>query len=478
MSDLARQEASILGTLLEQFPDPVPPVIAKLLRHAPESFDDLRNGIIAKTIFDLSAGGKAIHPAAVLEAMKGADVQFAYVTSLQGIPLDCAALEAGDVWESYRARRAKGIAGEMAQDIDAHPAKAGTIIKAALSTLASLTEETTGADLWNRLQGRRFDIHARPPVVVPRFYVRGVPVSTPGNITAMSGPPKSAKTAANCAMMAAAITTEPDRVDCLGFNASNTEGKALIHFDTEQSIEDHFAIMERTTRRAGLVAPPPWLLSHCLTEFSISERRGLIFQALQNYGKEFGGVHSLILDGVADFVHDVNDAEEANGFVSELHAAAITHACAIVVVIHLNPSTEKTRGHLGSQLERKAETNLRLEVDGSAVVLWSDKNRKAPITKAHGPRFAWSDEHRMHVSVESLAAAREEAETEELSDLAKKVFKDHPSMRRTDLETTVKKVLTVRPKTAERRTNRMLELGVIEKSVAGLYVMASKQRAE
>jgi hypothetical protein len=39
----------------------------------------------------------------------------------------------------------------------------------------------------------------------------------------------------------------------------------------------------------------------------------------------------------------------------------------IVGVIHFNPGGEKTRGHLGSQLERKAETNLRL-----------DKVRRAP----------------------------------------------------------------------------------------------------
>ena len=42
----AGTEASIVATLLTEYPDSLPPNLARLLRHAPESFDDQRIGII------------------------------------------------------------------------------------------------------------------------------------------------------------------------------------------------------------------------------------------------------------------------------------------------------------------------------------------------------------------------------------------------------------------------------------------------
>jgi hypothetical protein len=42
-----------------------------------------------------------------------------------------------------------------------------------------------------------------------------------------------------------------------------------------------------------------------------------------------------------------------------------------------------------------------------------------------------------------------------------------------DLETTVKNTLTVSQKTAERKVSRMVELGIIKKSIAGHYSPAT-----
>src|SRR5262249_21949450 len=34
-------------------------------------------------------------------------------------------------------------------------------------------------------------------------------------------------------------------------------------------------------------------------------------------------------------------------------------------------------------------------------VVWSVKNRRAPITKDRGPRFVWSKEHNMHITTDA-----------------------------------------------------------------------------
>ena len=96
----------------------------------------------------------------------------------------------------------------------------------------------------------------------------------------------------------------------------------------------------------------------------------------------------------------------------------------VVTVLHENPDSEygKTRGHLGSQLERKAESNLRLQKDNTTGVttIFTEKSRHCHIPKGQGSRFRWDDESWMHLScptsaeekeVDRLALLKDEADT-------------------------------------------------------------------
>ena len=107
-----------------------------------------------------------------------------------------------------------------------------------------------------------------------------------------------------------------------------------------------------------------------------------------------------------------------------MHALAIEHHCPILAAIHLNPGSDfKTRGHLGSQLERKAESNLKLERDGDIIILFATRNRKAPISKDHGPRFQWSMEHHRHVSADSIGTIKHAANLEQLREQRDEAFR-------------------------------------------------------
>jgi hypothetical protein len=65
------------------------------------------------------------------------------------------------------------------------------------------------------------------------------------------------------------------------------------------------------------------------------------------------------------------------------------------------------------------------------------------------------------------AAAAREA----LFCLAQDVFKDRAAMRYTDIQVTVKKLLTVSDRRAERKVADMMRLSVIKHSTLGLYVI-------
>ena len=178
--------------------------------------------------------------------------------------------------------------------------------------------------------------------------------------------------------------------------------------------------------------------------------------------------------GASDFVADVNDPAECNAFVATLHGMGIERDCPIIPVIHFNPGTEKSRGHLGSQLERKAETNLRLDKENGITTVWGDKQRRAPIPKGTGPCFIWDEVAQMHVSTETRQSAKEAEKCEALTMLADDIFSNRPAMRYCDMVATVKERLKVSESTAARKVKELSRLGILEKSVAGLWTPSKK----
>lgn len=343
-----------------------------------------------------------------------------------------------------------------------HPIETEAAIEPKPITVASL------------LQDREFNPAIEPPPLRPIYTLAGIPISTPANLTTITSAIKTGKSAVIGAMAAAAMPHSKD-ADLLGFSSSNPDDRALLWFDSEQSPDDFWHCVNRALKRAGLVKPPQWLHAYCLTGVGCKRAWECVTEATNTATDRHAGVHSILIDGIADLVADVNDAQESNAFVAMLHDMAIQHDCPIIGVIHFNPGGEKSRGHLGSQVERKAETNLALDKDADeTTVIYSTKNRRAGIPKSHGPRFAFSTKAGMHVTVESRQSAKDAEKRETLLELAETVFASHPAMRRFEIEATVKKLLTVSDKTAERKVTDMVCLAVIHKTFGGMYEI-SKQ---
>lgn len=277
------------------------------------------------------------------------------------------------------------------------------------------------------LKARAFDPNKVPPPVRPVFTLGGIVICTPGNLTAITAQAKVGKSALVSAMTAAAMRPPEAEADCLTAEGYNAHGKALLYIDTEQSPDDFWHAVNRAKRRARVEKLPEWVRAHTIADLPAQIGRKALAIAMADYAELHGGVHSVIIDGVADLVLDVNDAEECNGFVAELHSLAIRYDCSIICVIHKNPGSDKTRGHLGSQIERKAETNLSMDKEDQVTVVWSEKQRRAPIEKKTGPRFRWDDELKMHVTA-SREENRPAAKVIELLDLAESVLKPGDSM--------------------------------------------------
>lgn len=463
-------EASIVGAMMELNGE-VPANLSRLLRCAPESFDDQRCGFTAVAIRGLRATGASVNRQTVAPKLSFNGAAVFLAAECNPLPVDLAEIEAEKLWGKFQARQTAKLLTEGGRAAMDHPEQAADIrahVRAALDNL-------DGDPLESRLAERLFNATRPPPEPATVFWIGTTGVCTAGNITTISAKSKHGKSAGIGAMVAATFAKED--CDCLGFKAGNPKGLAVVHIDTEQAPFDHHQLIARAVRRANAQAAPEWLRSYCLTGWTAKDIRASFRPLLQSSAKNFGGVLTLIVDGIADGAVDVNDPAESGAIVAELHALAIEFHCSVVAVIHLNPNSDsKTRGHLGSQLERKAETNLRLEKDANeTVTIFADKNRRAPIPKATGPRFAWSDEAGMHVSVASQRSIKQDAEKGTMRIEADAVYTaaGESRLRYGQIIEFLMKEVHVSESTAKRHLDQMIKTGVVRKEITGLYALRS-----
>jgi hypothetical protein len=331
-------------------------------------------------------------------------------------------------------------------------------------------EETTNPEkLLARLKSCRV-VYACPPEK-PRaiFSLAGTTISTPGNITAIYAQAKSGKTAVVGAIVAATIASEAGTVahsDCLGITASKPEGKPLLIFDTEQSHFDSWRAGDRAMRRAGVEEMPPWVFTYTLTGWSAAEARAAVALALDMHPTPF----AIIIDGVADLVSDPNDPKECNPLVAELHDHAIKADCPLVAVIHRNEGEQANstaRGHLGKQLMRKAESNVRIECKHGVSTLFAPLNRGGPIMEKDGVSFEWSDEHSMHRTVNRI-----NPRLAALDELAAEVFEGGQLLTWTELTQAIMAARKFAEKTAQKRVAELTHEGIVRKAGGAKYAYA------
>jgi len=185
-----------------------------------------------------------------------------------------------------------------------------------------------------------------------------IPVGTYGNFSFVQAPPKSKKTFFISLLSAVYLNDEINGIS--GDLKGNRQGKHLIHFDTEQGNFHASLVFKRPMEMSGNKIEN--YHTYALRQLSAQDRIDFIEYCLYDKleGKEVGVV---IIDGIADLCSDVNNIEESNLVVQKLMKWTKELHCHIITVIHSNFGTDKPTGHLGSALEKKAETQIQLELN-------------------------------------------------------------------------------------------------------------------
>jgi hypothetical protein len=236
-----------------------------------------------------------------------------------------------------------------------------------------------------------------PEAPAPMLAIGDKIVATPGNLIALSAQAKSLKSNFAMGLVASILAKSVIGLDAeiigpLGLAVKVRRAGAVLTFDTEQSKYQAWKLADKAWHRAsggpkGSAAGA--FHSYSIVSIALAKRLRFIEAAMERAKAACGAVNFVSIDGVGDLCANVLDSDESVALVGKLQKLALKFSCVILCVLHENPGagdTGKTRGHLGSELERKAESNLRLKRlgDNTTFELFAPRCRHGSILAGEG----------------------------------------------------------------------------------------------
>jgi len=199
----------------------------------------------------------------------------------------------------------------------------------------------------------------KPPLAV---MMNGAHFGSLGNISLILGKAKSRKTFLGTMLMAAALKNSTELTDIFKHYLPR-EKRRVVFIDTEQSEYDAKVVSERVLRLNNTEKLSNFDV-YTLRAASVEERVEIIEHILANQSD----IGLLVIDGIRDLVHAINDEKEASYIVNKLMKWSTDHSIHITVVLHQNKSDNNARGHLGTELQNKSETTISVRKDKDDIL--------------------------------------------------------------------------------------------------------------
>ena len=221
-----------------------------------------------------------------------------------------------------------------------------------------MAEQAKNQDVTILWQASRLTLTGEYVVAPEILRVHGSAIGTLGNFSASIGKAKSKKTFNVSAIVAAALKNGV----VLQYDAELPENKRkILYVDTEQSPYHCQKVMKRIVRMAGLPLneEPQHLEFLTLRRHTPDNRIAIVEEAI--YHTENLGL--VIIDGIRDMVYDINSPSESTKIISKLMQWTDERQIHIHTILHQNKADENARGHIGTELNNKAETVLEIAKD-------------------------------------------------------------------------------------------------------------------
>ena len=324
------------------------------------------------------------------------------------------------------------------------------------------------------LQSCEIDYDNPPDASKSVVAVNGVPLGTQDNLFCITGGEGTGKSNYIAAILAGTLGTERlDAEQTLGLEVTpNPKGLAVLHYDTEQSEAQLHKNLGKTLRRASLTSVPDFYHSLYLASLSRKDRLKLIRESMDLFHHKHGGIHLVVIDGIADLIRSANDETESIAIVDELYRLAGIYNTCIICVLHFVPNGIKLRGHIGSELQRKAAGILSIEKDENPEysVVKALKVRDGSPLDVPMTLFGWDKALDMHVyRGEKSKEDKDKRKSNELHAVVRGAFRSATRLSYQQLCEILMRELDIKDRTAKKYIAYMKEQGILIQDSQGNY---------
>ena len=324
------------------------------------------------------------------------------------------------------------------------------------------------------LRSCEIDYENPPDISKSVVTVNGVPLGTQDNLFCITGGEGTGKSNYVGAILAGTLGTEwlpSERT--LGLEITpNPNGLAVLHYDTEQSEAQLHKNLGKTLRRASLKTVPEFYHSLYLASLSRKDRLKLIRESMDLFHHKHGGIHLVVIDGIADLIRSANDETESIAIVDELYRLAGIYNTCIICVLHFVPNGIKLRGHIGSELQRKAAGILSIEKDDNPEysVVKALKVRDGSPLDVPMMLFGWDKAEDMHVyRGEKSKEDKEKRKTDELIGIIRDAFRSSLKLSYQELCEILMREMEIKERTAKKYIAYMKEQCILAQDTNGNY---------
>ena len=324
------------------------------------------------------------------------------------------------------------------------------------------------------LQSCEIDYDNPPDASKSVVAVNGVPLGTQDNLFCITGGEGTGKSNYVAAILAGTLGTERLPAEkTLGLEITpNPNGLAVLHYDTEQSEAQLHKNLGKTLQRASLKTVPEFYHSLYLASLSRKDRLKLIRESMDLFHHRHGGIHLVVIDGIADLIRSANDETESIAIVDELYRLAGIYNTCIICVLHFVPNGIKLRGHIGSELQRKAAGILSIEKDDNPEysVVKALKVRDGSPLDVPMMLFGWDKAEDMHVyRGEKSKEDKEKRTTDELIGVVREAFRKPLKLTYQELCEVLMREMEIKDRTAKKYIAYMKEQRILAQDTNGNY---------
>jgi hypothetical protein len=244
------------------------------------------------------------------------------------------------------------------------------------------------------LQSRQFNPNYKPEKAETMLSISGEVIGQLESFVCFQGLPKAGKSLFVTSTIASAFFSD----GLFGIKLSPLINRNRIaFFDTESSTFDFYEIINRIQSQLKTNYLPGNLDFFNCRE----DNNNALMQLIELYLQNTPDCSILVIDGIADLVQDFNSVVESNNVIYWLKKISKVYKLLIICVLHLTKKDKNSLGHLGSFMDRKAQSTLICEKKENVLSLSPGYLRSSSGFKTIeivNDQGAWIEKQKSHVN--------------------------------------------------------------------------------